>query len=139
MFQQIFEYKKEFKKTYDGKPPKFLKEIDWHTRKYFTTGLIDTEAGFYLSQGHYYFDITMVNKYFMGEIAEAFDIYAIPYKSYIVKNEKYKDRIKIRSYGRFNCRLIKEIFNIKNEKHLKKLVPMKITDTGIHVYPKKDI
>lgn len=117
LFQQIFDYTEEFKKTYYIEPPYFIDDIDWNTRKYFTTGLIDTEGSFYYTNQSYYFEIKMVNYRLINEIIEAFDQFGIPYNY----KEKKKGKFRVISYGIINCSLISEIFEIKNEKHLGKL------------------
>ncbi len=118
LFQQIFDYNKDFKKTYDVDLPFFLYTVDWEYRKYFTTGLIDTEGSFYCSNQSYYFEIHMVNKHMINEVANAFSEYGIPYNR---KHRNYQE-FKLISYGRSNCNLISEIFEIKNEKHIRKLI-----------------
>lgn len=117
LFQQIFDYDDDFNKTYYGKPPPLLKNTEWYLRKYYTTGLIDTEGSFYYTNQSYYFEIHMVNKYFINEVAEAFNAVGLQYNYYKLPNKT----IRIRCYNRINCNLIKNIFEIKNDKHLTKL------------------
>jgi hypothetical protein len=117
LFQQIFDYTEGFEKTYHIEPSSFLDFTDWDDRKFFTTGLIDTEGSFYYTNKSYYFEIHMVNKYLLGEVAEAFDEFGIPYYYKLSK----KNDFKIISYGKDNSNLILDIFEIKNEKHLRKL------------------
>jgi hypothetical protein len=118
LFQRIFKYTEDFDKTYDISPPYFLDLIDWNLRKFFTTGLIDTEGSFYYSNQTYYFELHMVNHNLLDEVATAFDEYRIPYKKKYTKSGNFK----LISYGRDNCTLISDIFEIKNEKHLRKLI-----------------
>lgn len=117
LFQQIFRYHSGFKKTYDIEAPDFLQILDWNLRKYFTTGLIDTEGSFYYTNQSYYFEIHMVNRSLLNEVSYAFDQFGIPY------NYKKGNRndFKIISYNKLNCELIADTFDIKNEKHLNKL------------------
>ncbi len=117
LFQRIFNYHPFFEKTYDIRPPHFLNDICWEHRKYFTTGLIDTEGSFYYYNQSYYFEIHMVNSYLLDEVAKAFDEYGIPF-NYKTRNN---GNFQILSYGRININLINELFEIKNDKHLRKL------------------
>ena len=118
LFQQLFEYTDDFDKTYDISPPYFIDQINWNHRKFFTTGLIDTEGSFYYSNQTYYFELHMVNLSLVDEVSNAFDEYRIPYNRKHTKSGNFK----LISYGRDNCSLISDIFEIKNEKHLKKLI-----------------
>lgn len=118
LFQQIFEYTDTFNKSYDIIPPFFLDFINWNQRKFFTTGLIDTEGSFYYSNQTYYFEIHMVNKTLLNEVANSFNEYRIPYKRKSTKSGNFK----LISYGKDNFSLISDIFEIKNEKHLRKLI-----------------
>lgn len=117
LFQQIFDYTEGFEKTYHIEPPYFLDYIDWDNRKLFTTGLIDTEGSFYYTNQSYYFEIHMVNEYLVNEVALAFDEFDIPYNY----KQRSNNRFKLISYGKVNCSLILDTFEIKNEKHLIKL------------------
>jgi hypothetical protein len=118
LFQQIFEYTDDFDKTYDIFPPYFLEQINWNYRKFFTTGLIDTEGSFYYSNKSFYFELHMVNESLVDEVSNAFNEYRIPYN----RKQTKMGNFKLISYGRANCSLISDIFEIKNEKHLKKLI-----------------
>jgi len=116
LFQKIFEYKDDFNKTFDIKPPHFLKDLDWIIRKHFTTGLIDTEGSFYYdnSSQAYFFEIKMKNSYLNNEVKTAFDEFGIPYNYYQPRPNTYRIRIS----NRWNIKLIKEIFEPKNKRHL---------------------
>ncbi len=118
LFQQIFEYTDVFNKSYDILPPYFLDFLNWNHRKFFTTGLIDTEGSFYYSNHSYYFELHMVNKSLVDEVANAFGEYRIPYNRKHTKSGNFK----LITYRRDNCSLISDIFEIKNEKHLRKLI-----------------
>jgi transcriptional regulator with XRE-family HTH domain len=122
LFQQIFDYENDFEKTYEITLPFFLYNIDWEYRKYFTTGLIDTEGSFYYSNQSYYFEIHMVNKNMIMEVANAFDAFGIPYK----RKHRNFEEFKLISYGKLNCSLISDIFEIKNEKHIRKLINWRV-------------
>lgn len=117
LFQQIFNYGNGFRKTYSIQPPSFLKDLNWNIRKSFSTGIIDTEGSFYHTNQSYFFEINMVNRSLIDEVASCFDEFSIPY------NLKFgnKSNIKLISYGRTNIQLIYDIFKIKNSKHLIKL------------------
>ena len=118
LFQQIFNYTDFFDKTYNAIPPYFLDDINWNCRKFYTTGLIDTEGSFYYSNKAYHFELHMVNEWFVNEVAYAFEEYKIPYNKKQTKSGNHK----LISYGKQNCSLIADIFEVKNEKHLKKLI-----------------
>lgn len=118
LFQQIFDYSDFFDKSYDIEPPFFLDCINWNLRKFYTTGLIDTEGSFYYSNHAYYFELHVVNEWLVEEVANAFKEYRIPYNRKYTKYGKFK----LLSYGKQNCSLIADIFELKNEKHLKKLI-----------------
>lgn len=117
LFQQIFQYSDTFHKTYDIKPPNFLNLLHWNIRKHFTTGIIDTEGSFYYTNQSYYFEVHMVNRPIIDEVANAFSYFDIPFT---IKEQKKND-IHLISYGKSNYFLIYELFEIKNNKHLKKL------------------
>jgi hypothetical protein len=64
----------------------------------------------------------MVNECLVDEVASAFDEYRIPYNRKQTKSSNFK----LISFGKKNCSLIADIFEIKNEKHLKKLIEWNI-------------
>jgi hypothetical protein len=122
LFQQIFKYTEGFHKTFSVKPPSFLRSLNWAERKYFTTGLMDTDGSFYYDKSTrtVMFEIKMKNPYLIEEVRFAFNVHNInyDYRAYPIENpEVYR----VRAVGKETLKSIKTNFNPKNEKHLKKL------------------
>jgi transcriptional regulator with XRE-family HTH domain len=120
-FMKIFEYKDNFNKSLNGKPPVLLRSLPWTKRKYFTTGLIDTEGCFYKSKDeNILFTIKMINKHFIDEIKEAFDYFNITYSSQTYK-EKKSTFYYVRVSKQNDISHIIEIFELKNKRHYDRL------------------
>jgi len=123
LFYQFFPGIKAEIKTYSGKPPCIIYNINWNLRKYYTTGLIDTEGSFSFYNHSYIFEIKMANPYFIREVECAFIEFGIPYIYKALRNNTIH---RIRVFNKINLSLIKEIFKIKNKKHLRKFKSWKI-------------
>lgn len=114
LFQQLFEYNENFNKSLYGIPPQLLYHLNWDLRRYYTTGIIDTEGSFYYTNQAYYFEIHMANSHFVLEACRAFDYVGIPYDYHIRNNGTYRLRV----YNQNNMPIIRDSFEIKNEKRL---------------------
>jgi hypothetical protein len=120
-FMKIFGYKKNFNKTRDGKLPSLMKRISWPERKFFTTGLIDTEGCFYKNKENtIFFTIKMIINNYINEIKQGFDFFQIPYTSAEYK-EKKTTFYYIRVLRKTAIPQIIKIFELKNKRHYNRL------------------
>lgn len=122
LFQRIFQYRPGFQKSLNVKPPLFLRKVDWETRKSFTTGLIDTEGSFYSDTANrtVTFEIKMKNRFLIDEVRRAFDRLGVAHNYYATPKD---DPLifRVRSYGKDSLHKIREVFELKNKRHLKQL------------------
>ena len=127
LFQQLFKYKDGFQKSLHVKPPELLDDLDWSLRKGFTTGLIDTEGSFYHDQSTrtVIFEIKMINSSLIQEVGKAFKEFDIHYNYFSFPKNKPMI-FRIRSYGKKTLRLLKDVFEPKNQRHLNKFQSLRL-------------
>lgn len=127
LFQQLFKYRDGFHKSLHVKPPELLDNLDWDLRKGFTTGLIDTEGSFYYDQSTrtVIFEIKMINSSLIQEVEKAFKEFDIQF-NYSALPKADPTIFRIRSYGKKTLRLLKDVFEPKNQRHLSQFQSLRL-------------